>query len=96
MRRKPKSLKQIVVTTVTPIKRGLKDQILTKRARRLRVTTVTPIKRGLKDDLETGSPCVAVFVTTVTPIKRGLKVGYLNDNRSEGRQLQPLPRLKGD
>ena len=40
------------VTTVTPIKRGLKDTSVCRRVPRpCMVTTVTPIKRGLKGTL---------------------------------------------
>ena len=62
------------VTTVTPMKRGLKVRCRRRRRESYpTVTTVTPMKRGLKDDewiyLNTGT-----YVTTVTPMKRGLKV----------------------
>ena len=56
----PRSDNQESVTTVTPMKRGLK--VWTTRSfgsGSLRVTTVTPMKRGLKD--------------TVTPSVSGLR-----------------------
>ena len=63
------------VTTVTPMKRGLKVNAGAGGGARSRgrVTTVTPMKRGLKV-----RPAVCqndtTHVTTVTPMKRGLKV----------------------
>ena len=70
------------VTTVTPMKRGLKvwSELLFAFESWL-VTTVTPMKRGLK-----ARELQDEHVTTVTPMKRGLKV------QSVAVQLQPLPR----
>ena len=78
----------VSVTTVTPMKRGLKALPSYNRypekgdCRTLRqsvlpvVTTVTPMKRGLK---AANKPCrcAGKQVTTVTPMKRGLKVELL-------------------
>ena len=66
----PHSTSPCAVTTVTPMKRGLKDKIPVRLCSK--VTTVTPMKRGLKEVLPSLTPH-HVRVTTVTPMKRGLK-----------------------
>ena len=81
--------KTLGVTTVTPMKRGLKDlcyQLVTNLGL---VTTVTPMKRGLKAYRH--GTYLFRSVTTVTPMKRGLKVKS-SSNVSSSRALQPLPR----
>ena len=69
-----------LVTTVTPMKRGLKDymQQMSNRFMIRTVTTVTPMKRGLK--VRNKSSENYLFVTTVTPMKRGLKGYYRATN----------------
>ena len=60
----------VKVTTVTPMKRGLKAPSPREVGAGKIVTTVTPMKRGLK-----ALCCFGKRVTTVTPMKRGLKEG---------------------
>ena len=64
---------QPLVTTVTPMKRGLKDYLASVRATLRFVTTVTPMKRGLKASSYLLATIRLRLVTTVTPMKRGLK-----------------------
>ena len=61
------------VTTVTPMKRGLKATLWGAGAVGVGlVTTVTPMKRGLKV-VVAANVKLNELVTTVTPMKRGLK-----------------------
>ena len=48
------------VTTVTPMKRGLKVDVVGSTGVLSNVTTVTPMKRGLKDKPVYGLPCTGV------------------------------------
>ena len=82
----------LFVTTVTPMKRGLKakkNNII--REVRFEVTTVTPMKRGLKAKWVSAST-IGIRVTTVTPMKRGLKVMFYHAGEGVIGWLQPLPR----
>ena len=81
------------VTTVTPMKRGLK---VSERQRSKKpdygVTTVTPMKRGLKDQLRLDKHILFDVVTTVTPMKRGLKANGISINDRRFTMLQSFPR----
>ena len=82
------------VTTVTPMKRGLKGKETKGSAPWLCRYNRYPDEKGTEsfhaDQRRRGT---ILRVTTVTPMKRGLKV--CNDEKSSSRfitELQPLPR----
>ena len=84
-----------VVTTVTPMKRGLKDLFHPPPFLYGFVTTVTPMKRGLKDGDTGGSMRLVSGVTTVTPMKRGLKATSTNRSDCGSNGYNHFPDEKG-
>ena len=62
------------VTTIAPMKRGLKAKTHFASDPPTGVTTIAPMKRGLKEKgLSPTATPFWVFVTTIAPMKRGLK-----------------------
>ena len=86
------SVIQIAVTTITPMKRGLKVRANPSRLSRANdVTTIAPMKRGLKEGVS-GDIVTSKVVTTIAPMKRGLKGLLTTSLSAECLMLQPLPR----
>ena len=83
------------VSTIAPIKRGLKARMPDGTIYIYDVSTIAPIKRGLKGPRRFGLVNQTV-VSTIAPIKRGLKGQHLARLFYGGLKFQPLPRLKGD
>ena len=82
----------IAVTTVTPMKRGLKvsgHQLIYRGRRRY---NRYPDEKGTESTERDAVGVRSSFVTTVTPMKRGLKAGYRALSRELVKELQPLPR----
>ena len=87
------------VTTVTPMKRGLKVKVESsgvKPNRQVRCYNRYPDEKGTESltITETVATDTQAEVTTVTPMKRGLKESVPSRGLSQqaGTMLQPLPR----
>ena len=83
------------VTTVTPMKRGLKVKFTYSVLVGSAVTTVTPMKRGLKAEPAAELQARPTEVTTVTPMKRGLKDPKTNGSALANTVTTVTPMKRG-
>ena len=86
-----------IVTTVSPMKRGLKVLVadINRPDDIFSVTTVSPMKRGLKVDKSRPNRRSLKPVTTVSPMKRGLKEHWGTEQFRRSGRYNRFPDEKG-